>query len=61
MNEKDFEKCEICGAQLGAFKPDSPLYCEKCIAEMEKLDMSPEKYKEYRELREAIGKGKGKI
>ncbi|MBN2454441.1 hypothetical protein JXB11_02750 [Candidatus Woesearchaeota archaeon] len=56
MNEKDFEKCEICGADLIGIGPDSPLYCEKCIAEMEKLSMSPEKYKQYREIRETMGK-----
>ena len=56
MNEKDFEKCEICEGQLSAFKPDSPLYCEKCIAEMEKLGLSPDKYKEYREIKETMGK-----
>ena len=56
MNRKDFETCEICGAELGAVSDDSPLYCVKCIEEMEKLSLSPEKYKKYRELQETLHK-----
>ncbi len=53
MDASSFEKCEICGSKI-EFSPDSPLYCKKCIAEMEKRSLSPEQYKEYRELRETL-------
>ncbi len=53
-----FKNCEICGADLGEVKMDSPLYCKKCISQMEKLTMTPGKYKKYRELNETLGKKK---
>jgi len=40
--KRDFRRCQICGAPLGKIEFDSPLYCEKCIEEMEKNDLSPE-------------------
>lgn len=46
-----FKKCEICGSDMGKVDFDTPLYCSKCISEMEKLNMSPERYKEYNELK----------
>ena len=54
--KEKFSKCEICGSGIGSFSYDSPLYCGSCIAEMEKFSLSPEKYKEYRELRETLKK-----
>jgi hypothetical protein len=54
---KTFDKCEICGASIFS-EGDSPLYCPSCIAQMEKLDMSPKKYKKYIELKDTL---KGKI
>ena len=51
-----FSRCEICRAGLGNIKLDTPLYCTSCIEEMEKLSMSPKKYKRYRELKETLGK-----
>jgi threonine dehydrogenase-like Zn-dependent dehydrogenase len=56
MKAEDFEKCGICGSDLGIVPYDAPLYCKYCIAEMERLNMSPEKYKEYKELKETLGK-----
>lgn len=50
----DVTHCEICNTQLDENKPDSPVFCDKCIEEMEKLSLSPEKYKEYKELRETL-------
>lgn len=47
----DFEDCDICGAKVTKLEFDSPLYCDKCIAEMEKLEMTPRKYGKYLELK----------
>jgi hypothetical protein len=54
---KKFDKCDICGASIPS-EGDSPIYCQKCIADMENLNLSPPKYKKYRELKETL---KGKI
>ena len=52
-----YKKCEICGStDMGKVDFDSPLYCKQCIAGMEKLSMSPEKYGQYRELKETLKK-----
>ena len=51
-----FKKCEICETKLHGFSYDGPLYCSKCISEMEKLSMSPERYEKYRELKETLKK-----
>ena len=56
--KKKFGKCEICSSDLSVVTYDSPVYCKYCIAEMERLSLNPEKYKEYRELRETLGKKK---
>ena len=56
INEPDFKHCEICKSDLGKISYDSPVYCVKCISEMEKLSMSPKKYKKYRELQETLGR-----
>lgn len=53
---KKFSKCEICSAELGKVDYDTPLYCTNCISEMEKLSLSPKKYKKYRELKETLPK-----
>ncbi|MFH1182470.1 MAG: hypothetical protein V1702_05920 [Candidatus Woesearchaeota archaeon] len=52
---KSFDKCEICGASIPS-EGDSPLYCKTCIGEMEKLSLSPPKYRKYRELSETLKK-----
>ena len=49
--EKKFSKCEVCQAGLGSLRMDTPLYCISCIEEMEKLNMSPKRYRRYRELK----------
>ena len=51
-----FSHCEVCKAGLGSVRMDTPLYCISCIEEMEKLGMSPRRYRKYRELRETLGK-----
>jgi len=59
MDKSDIEKykkCEICSADMGKVEFDSPLYCKKCIAEMEKMSMSPAKYIKYRELKDTLHK-----
>lgn len=56
-HSKDFATCDICSAQVSKLEYDSPLYCDKCIAEMEKKDMSPKKYIKYLELKESLAKG----
>ena len=53
---EQFKTCEICGEERGKIDYDSPLYCDKCIAEMEKLSLGPERYKEYRELKDTLKK-----
>lgn len=57
MKKEDFAKCEICKTPIPV-EFDSPLYCEKCIAEMEKLNLSPERYKKEREIEETLKKKK---
>ncbi len=57
MHSKDFESCEICKEKVSKLEFDSPLYCEKCITEMEKLDLSPKKYMKYLELKGSLNKG----
>ncbi|MBI2176630.1 hypothetical protein HYU40_04790 [Candidatus Woesearchaeota archaeon] len=52
--EKNFSRCEICRAELGSLNLDTPLYCVPCIEEMEKLSMSPKRYRRHRELSEAL-------
>ena len=54
--EKNFSLCEVCRAGLGNLRMDTPLYCIPCIEEMEKLNMSPKRYRRYRELKETFGK-----
>jgi len=54
MEKKDFEKCDVCGKEMEKAEYDSPLYCEKCIAEMEKLEVSPSRFKQLRELEETL-------
>ena len=44
QDKEKFSKCEICGSGIGSFSYDSPLYCGSCIAEMEKLSLSPENF-----------------
>ena len=57
MKKSDFAKCEICKKEIPvAF--DSPLYCEDCMAKMEKLNLSPKQYKKERELEETLKKKK---
>ncbi len=59
MDKADIEKyrkCEICGSDLGKAGFDAPLYCSKCISEMEKLSLSPKKFIKYRELKETLKK-----
>jgi len=51
---KKYKKCEICDADMGKIDYDSPLYCEACIAEMEKRSMTPKQYSKYRELSETL-------
>ncbi len=51
-----YSHCEICNADLGNVQMDTPLYCTACIEEMEKLSISPKRYKKYRELQETLGK-----
>lgn len=51
-----FSRCETCNSDLGGVKMYAPLYCVPCIEEMEKLNMSPKKYKRYREISETLGK-----
>ena len=50
-HSNDFSTCEICGEPVAKLEFDSPLYCEKCIEEMEKLDLTVHKYKKYLELK----------
>ena len=40
--------CDACGAHLGKVKLHMPVYCIPCIEEMEKLNMSPNRYKKYK-------------
>ena len=51
-----FNYCDICRADLGNIKLDTPLYCTSCIEEMEKLSMNPKRYKKYMEIKETLGK-----
>lgn len=51
-----FSRCEACNEGLGNIKMDAPLYCIPCIENMERLNMSPKKYRRYRELRETLGR-----
>ncbi len=52
-----YKECEICGSQdMGKIDFDTPVYCRKCISEMEKLSMSPKKFIKYRELKETLKK-----
>ncbi len=53
-HSSDFSQCGICSSSVAKLEFDSPLYCEACIAEMEKLSLSPKKYRKYRELRETL-------
>ena len=49
-----YKKCEICGADLGKIDYDTPLYCTKCMEDMEKRSMSPDRYKKFLELKETL-------
>ncbi len=51
-----FKKCEICGSDMGKIDFDTPVYCIKCISDMERLSMSPKKFIKYRELKETLKK-----
>lgn len=51
-----FRKCEVCGADMGRIDFDTPVYCNSCISEMERLSMSPKKFIRYRELKETLKK-----
>ncbi|MBI2133194.1 hypothetical protein HYU11_00780 [Candidatus Woesearchaeota archaeon] len=51
MHSKDYEACEICKGKVSKLEYDSPLYCDKCIKEMEQKDLSPKKYRKYLELK----------
>ena len=51
-----YKKCEICGADMGKIDFDTPVYCTSCIDEMENRSMTPEQYKQFRELKETIKK-----
>ncbi|MBI2574291.1 hypothetical protein HYV82_00200 [Candidatus Woesearchaeota archaeon] len=55
-HSKDFVACEVCDAPVSKLEYDSPLYCDKCIAEMEKRDMSPRKYRKYLELKDTLNR-----
>ena len=50
-------QCDICRAELGNVKMDTPLYCISCIEGIERLNMSPKRYRKHRELEKALGKG----
>ena len=50
----EFSQCDICRADLGKVKMDTPLYCTACIEEMERLSMSPKRYRKHRELKEIL-------
>ncbi|MBI3034658.1 hypothetical protein HYY72_05870 [Candidatus Woesearchaeota archaeon] len=54
-HSSDFAECDICGCNVSRLDFDSPLYCDKCIEEMERLEMSPKKYMKYLELRGSLG------
>ena len=56
MEKGNVNKCEICGAGLGKIEYDSPVYCTKCIEDMESRSMTPERYAKFRELRETLRK-----
>jgi hypothetical protein len=45
MEKEEFKKCELCGKDLKTLEYDSPLYCDKCMQEMEKKSLSPEQMK----------------
>jgi hypothetical protein len=47
---EQLKKCDICNADLGEVKMDTPLYCTNCMEEMEKLNMSPQRYKKLGEV-----------
>ncbi|MBI2580269.1 hypothetical protein HYV85_00495 [Candidatus Woesearchaeota archaeon] len=49
-----FSRCEACGTDLGSVRMDAPLYCISCIESMERLNMSPKRYRRYRELKETL-------
>lgn len=51
---KKYSRCEVCKADLGNVQMDTPLYCTNCIEEMERLNMSPKRYRKYRELGETL-------
>jgi tRNA(Ile2) C34 agmatinyltransferase TiaS len=53
--DRKFDKCEICGASIPS-EGDAPLYCKDCIEQMEQLNISPPKYRKYRELKETLKK-----
>ena len=54
MATQDMCSCSICGSELGNIKLNAPLYCIPCIEEMGRLNMSPKKYRRYRELKETL-------
>ncbi len=51
-----FSLCETCNSDLGRVKMDAPLYCISCIEEMDRLSMTPKRYRKHRELRETFRK-----
>ena len=52
--DEKFSRCEICSADLGSITMDAPLYCISCIEDMERLNMSPKRYRRYREIKETL-------
>lgn len=51
--------CDICGVGLGDANMHALVYCIPCIEEMEKLGMSPKKYKKHRGLKDSLPVGEG--
>ena len=49
-----FIKCEICSNPISGVDYDTPLYCKKCISEMEKRNLSPSQYTQFRELKQTL-------
>lgn len=43
----EFSRCETCNAELDGVKMDAPLYCISCIGDMDRLGMTPRRYRKH--------------
>ena len=59
-SKQDFAKCELCGGDITSVAYDSPVFCDRCISEMESQDLSPRRYRMQKELEETLAKPKAR-